>query len=76
MRTNETISKMYSHFTNIVASLGNFGQQIKMKSKIWKILSFLSKNWEAKRTAIEEAQNLETLTIEELIGSLLVYEVE
>ncbi|KAA3474223.1 UBN2 domain-containing protein [Gossypium australe] len=40
-----------------------------------KMFRRLAKSWEAKVTAIEEAKNLETLTLDKLIGSLLTHEM-
>ena len=39
-----------------------------------KIIRSLPKEWRPKRTAIEEAKNLNTLSIDDLIGSLISYE--
>nr|GEV84088.1 retrovirus-related Pol polyprotein from transposon TNT 1-94 [Tanacetum cinerariifolium]GEW80795.1 retrovirus-related Pol polyprotein from transposon TNT 1-94 [Tanacetum cinerariifolium] len=40
----------------------------------WKFLRALYPKWRAKVTAIEESKNLTTLTLDELIGNLKVYE--
>ena len=42
--------------------------------KVKKIIRSLSKEWRPKRTAIEEAKDLNTLPIDDLIGSLISYE--
>ncbi|RVW55486.1 hypothetical protein CK203_075178 [Vitis vinifera] len=41
-----------------------------------KILRSLPKKWETKVTAIQEAKDLTKLSLEELIGSLMTYEIE
>ncbi|XP_020258874.1 glutamic acid-rich protein-like [Asparagus officinalis] len=41
-----------------------------------KILRALTSYWEKKTTAIEEANDLSTLTVENLIGNLMAYEVQ
>jgi FtsZ-binding cell division protein ZapB len=41
-----------------------------------KILRALTPDWEKKTTAIEEANDLSTLTLENLIGNLMAYEVQ
>ena len=40
-----------------------------------KVLRSLSRSWEAKVTAIQEAKNLNTLPLEELLGSLMTHEL-
>ena len=40
-----------------------------------KILRSLPRLWEAKVTAIQEAKNLNTLSLEELLGSLMTHEL-
>ncbi|KAK9180632.1 hypothetical protein WN944_023765 [Citrus x changshan-huyou] len=42
--------------------------------KVKKIIRSLPKEWRPKRTAIEEAKNLNTLPLDDLIGSLISYE--
>ena len=76
MNSDETIGGMHTRFTNIVNSLNNLGREIKTLDVVLKILRSLPRSWEPKRIAIEEAQDLQRLTLEELIGSLLSYEVE
>ena len=41
--------------------------------KVKKIIRSLPKEWRPERTAIEEAKNLNTLPIDDLIGSLISY---
>ncbi|GKV01708.1 hypothetical protein SLEP1_g14250 [Rubroshorea leprosula] len=41
-----------------------------------KVLRSLPKSWEAKKTAIEESKDLNTLKLEDLIGKLMTYEIE
>ncbi|GKU99718.1 hypothetical protein SLEP1_g12523 [Rubroshorea leprosula] len=41
-----------------------------------KVLRSLPKSWEAKKTAIEESKDLNTLKLEDLIGKLMTYETE
>ena len=44
--------------------------------KVKNIIRSLSKEWRLKRTTIEEAKDLNTLLIDDLIGSLISYEVD
>ena len=41
-----------------------------------KVLCCLLEKWEAKRDTMEEAYNLITIFIEEIIGSLWAYEID
>ena len=44
--------------------------------KVRKILRALTSDWEKKTTAIEEANDLSTMSLENLIGNLMAYEVQ
>ncbi|KAH9687348.1 hypothetical protein KPL70_014735 [Citrus sinensis] len=59
---------------NIVNTLGALGKTFSNSEKVKKIIRSLPKEWRPKRTAIEEAKNLNTLPINDLIGSLISYE--
>ena len=65
---------MYTIFTNIVNTLGTLGKNFSNSENVKKIISSLSKEWRLKITTIEEAKDLNTLTIDDLIGSLISYE--
>ncbi|CAL1362936.1 unnamed protein product [Linum trigynum] len=74
MLNNESIHEMYSRFTVLINKLKGLGRTFLVKDLNRKILRSLPKEWLPKRTAIEEARNLATLPINELIGSLLSHE--
>ncbi|CAL1358595.1 unnamed protein product [Linum trigynum] len=74
MEEGESIRQMYERFTNIVNSLENLGKSYESGDLVRKILWCLPEKWTPKVTAIEEAKNLETLAIDELIGSLATHE--
>ncbi|KAA3469586.1 zf-CCHC domain-containing protein/UBN2 domain-containing protein [Gossypium australe] len=63
MKPEEDIKTMSDHFTIIINGLKSYGK-IYPNEKV-----------EAKVTAIEEAKNLETLALDELISSLLIHEM-
>ncbi|XVF32044.1 hypothetical protein REPUB_Repub17cG0047900 [Reevesia pubescens] len=46
------------------------------KDMVKKILNSLPKSWEAKVTAIEESKDLNTLSLDELIGFFITYEMK
>ena len=65
-----------SGFTDIINSLialGKFYTQVEM---VRKLLRALTSDWEKKTTAIEEANDLSTITVENLIDNLMAYEVQ
>ena len=65
---------MYTRFTDIVNTLGALGKTFSNSEKVKKIIRSLPKEWRQKRTAIEEAKNLNTLPIDDLVGSLISYD--
>ena len=75
MKDNKTIVEMITKFTNIVNSLEALGKTYKESEKVMKILRSLPSKWHTKVTAIQEAKDLTKLPMEELIGSLMTYEI-
>ncbi|KAH9669567.1 hypothetical protein KPL70_021837 [Citrus sinensis] len=71
---NESVYSMYTRFTDIVNTLGALGKTFSNSDKVKKIIRSLPKEWRPKRTAIEEAKDLNILPIDDLIGSLISYE--
>ena len=71
MEQNESVHSRYTRFTDIVKSLGALGKTIPNIKKVKKIIRSLPKEWRPKRTAIDEAKDLITLSIDDLIGSLI-----
>ncbi|KAL5578208.1 hypothetical protein UlMin_019907 [Ulmus minor] len=74
MKHDESITQMYTRFTDIINDLSSLGKKYSMSEKVRKILRSLPKQWEAKVTAIQEAKNLSTLPLDELVGSLMTHE--
>ncbi|XP_038882257.1 uncharacterized protein LOC120073484 [Benincasa hispida] len=58
MDANETISEMFTRFTNIVNALKGLGKSYTTSENVRKILRSLPKSWEAKVTMIQEAKDL------------------
>ena len=75
MQPSETIGDMYTRFTDVVNSLRALGKCFSDFEFVNKILHSLSKKWDSKVTAIQEAKTLNNLPLEELIGSLITYEM-
>ncbi|GAV89388.1 zf-CCHC domain-containing protein/UBN2 domain-containing protein, partial [Cephalotus follicularis] len=58
----------------IVNSLKNLGKSYSNQELVRKILRCLPRSWSPKVTAIEEAKDLSTLPLEQLLGSLMTHE--
>ncbi|MQL83791.1 hypothetical protein Taro_016282 [Colocasia esculenta] len=75
MKQGEFISQMYNEFTEIINGLASLGKKYSQGDMVRKILRSLSKQWIPKVTAIEEANDLSTMTLEKLIGSLMAHKI-
>ena len=67
---------MFSRFMVIVNELEALGKTYTEVEKVMKILMSLPKKWETKVTVIQEAKDFTKLSLEELIGSVMTYEIE
>ena len=76
MKENETISEMVRRFTVVTNSLASLEKEYTQVEKVRKILRALTLDWEKKTTAIEEANDLSTMSLESLVGNLMAYEVQ
>ncbi|GAV63001.1 LOW QUALITY PROTEIN: UBN2 domain-containing protein, partial [Cephalotus follicularis] len=74
MHDNENISDIFTRFTTIVNSLKNLGKSYSNQELVRKILRCLPRSWTPKVTAIEEAKDLSTLPLGQLLGSLMTHE--
>ncbi|KAH9671168.1 hypothetical protein KPL70_017253 [Citrus sinensis] len=72
--THQVKESKISRFTDIVNTLGALGKTFSNSEKVKKIIRSLPKEWRQKRTAIEEAKDLNILLIDDLIGSFISYE--
>ncbi|KAK2409948.1 gag-protease polyprotein [Trifolium repens] len=76
MKDDENIESMYSRFKILVAGLQVLKRSYTTSDHVRKILRSLSSRWRPKVTAIQEAEDLDTLGLEELISSLMSHEIE
>ncbi|GAV65761.1 UBN2 domain-containing protein, partial [Cephalotus follicularis] len=74
MHDDECIGDMFTRFTTIINSLKNLGKSYLKQEVVRKILRCLPKSWTPKVTSIEEAKDLMTLPLEQLLGSLMTHE--
>ncbi|CAN1302486.1 Retrovirus-related Pol polyprotein from transposon TNT 1-94 [Linum perenne] len=65
---------MYSRFNGIVSKLKVLGRTYGNAELVRKILRSLPVEWMPKKTAIEESKDLNTLKLEDLVGSLLSHD--
>ena len=75
MKSDETISEIYSKLTVLTNGLKSLGKSYSEYEIVRKILRSLTFAWHTKATVIEEFRNLSNTTIDELIGSLMTYEL-
>ena len=75
MKPSESIGDMYTRFTDVINGLKALGKDFTNFELVTKILRSLPKSWDPKVTAIQEAKDLKAFPLEELIGSLMTYEM-
>ncbi|GJZ34294.1 hypothetical protein Tco_0580111 [Tanacetum coccineum] len=71
----ESIDNAFARFNTIITSLKTLDEGFSIKNYVRKFLRALHPKWRAKVTAIEESKDLTSLSLDELIGNLKVYEV-
>ncbi|GKB49901.1 zf-CCHC domain-containing protein [Tanacetum coccineum] len=71
----ESIDNGFARFNTIITSLKALDEGFSSKNYVRKFLRALHPKWRAKITAIEESKDLTSLSLDELIGNLKVYEV-
>ncbi|GKU99710.1 hypothetical protein SLEP1_g12512 [Rubroshorea leprosula] len=81
MKLEESIQDMYTRLNDIVTNLKALDKVYPSQEVVRKVLrslpkNWVAKNWEAKKTVIEESKDLNTLKLEDLIGKLMTYEIE
>ncbi|GJZ33556.1 zf-CCHC domain-containing protein [Tanacetum coccineum] len=70
----ESIDNAFAKFNTIITSLKALDESFSSKNCVRKFLRALHPKWHVKVTMIEESKNLTTLSLDELIGNLKVYE--
>ena len=75
MKPKESISEMFARLSEITNGLKALGKEYSSSELVRKVLRSLPPTWHTKATVIEESKDLSTLSLEELIGSLMTYEI-
>uniref|UniRef100_A0A803MU64 UBN2 domain-containing protein n=1 Tax=Chenopodium quinoa TaxID=63459 RepID=A0A803MU64_CHEQI len=75
MNKNEKINDCFRRFMTIVNDLRSLGKSFSDEDLVRKFLRSLTDAWTAKVTAVYEAKDLSTLSLEQLIGSLMTHEM-
>jgi len=75
MKDDESIEEMYSRFQTLVCGLQILKKSYVTSDHVSKILRCLPTRWRPKVTAIEEAKDLNTLSVEDFMSSLKVHEI-
>ncbi|GKE80450.1 hypothetical protein Tco_1550450 [Tanacetum coccineum] len=72
---DESIDSAFARFNTIITSLKALDEGYSSKNYVRKFLRALHPKWRAKVMAIEELKDLMSLSLDELIGNLKVYEM-
>nr|GEV45654.1 DUF4219 domain-containing protein/UBN2 domain-containing protein [Tanacetum cinerariifolium] len=72
---DESIDSDFARFNTIITSLKALDEGYSSKIYVRKFLRALHPKWRAKVTTIEESKDLTSLSLDELIGNLKVYEM-
>ena len=75
MKPEESISEMFARLSEITNGLKALGKEYSSSELMRKVLGPLPPTWHTKVTVIEESKDLSTSSLEELIGSLMIYEI-
>ncbi|GKA43615.1 retrovirus-related pol polyprotein from transposon TNT 1-94 [Tanacetum coccineum] len=72
---DESIDSIFAGFNTIITSLEALDKGYSRKNYVRKFLRALHPKWRAKVMAIEESKDLTSLSLDELIGNLKVYDM-
>nr|GEV75728.1 DUF4219 domain-containing protein/UBN2 domain-containing protein [Tanacetum cinerariifolium] len=72
----ESIDNQFARFNTVITSLKELDEGLFSKNYVRKFLRALHPKWHAKVMAIEESKDLTSLSLDELIGNLKVYEAK
>ena len=76
MSDNESFDEFYAKLSDIVNSAYNLGEIYDQPKIFRKILRSLTKNFRPKVTTITESKDVDSIPVDELVGSLQSYELD
>ena len=76
MFDDESFDEFYAKLNDIVNSTYNFGEIYDQPKIIRKILRFLIENFRPKVTVITKCKDVDSILVDELVGSLQSYELD
>ena len=76
MSDDESFNEFYARLNEIVNSTYNLGEIYDQPKIVRKILRSLIKNFRFKVTAITESKDVDSIPVDELVGSLQSYELD
>src|SRR6266487_3587500 len=74
MKEDESVHNFYMNVMDFSNSFDDLGEKLRDEKIVRKILRSLTKKFDMKVIAMEEAQDISTMKVDELIGSLQTYE--
>jgi len=75
MKEDESIQEFHMNILDLANAFDTLGEKMSEEKLVRKILRSLPKRFDMKATAIEEAQDISEMKVEELIGSLQNFEI-
>ena len=75
MEDDESFDEFYTKLKDIVNSTFNLGETILEPKIVRKVLRSLPKRFHAKITVIEQSKDINKISLTELVGNLLTYEL-
>ena len=75
MSEDESFDSFYGKLNEVVIGKFNLGEKTENSKIVRKILQSLLESFRAKVTTMEESKDLDDIKIQELIGSLQIYEL-
>ena len=76
LKEKESLSEMYTRFSQLINKMRALGKKFEVEDLNNKLLNVVQWRYRAEVASIKEAKDLEIITLEEVIGSLMTYEME
>ena len=76
MSNDESFNKFYTKLNDIVNSAYNLGEIYDQPKIVRKILRSLTEDFRSKVTVITESKDVDSIPVDELVGSLQSYELD